>query len=453
MRRRIVVGVALVVAAMVPASSRAQWHTVRGVAWDSLRAHPLAGAFVTLGTQGRSTVADADGRFRFDSVPRGRHAIGVQHFSLDSIGLSGLSLIADVGDSTSEIVVAAPSFVTLWRRVCGEQPAPIDSGVVFGTVTDARDGRPSPHASVEAIWDRIEVGDKPPPGQKLDIRRRRFRSVTLADSAGRFGLCGVPDGVALQLQATSDSAASGVIDMLPEEWRVRRRDLRVAPVDSASVPRGAVVAIVTTPDGTPIERARVVTDGFAELRTDSRGRVMLRDVPVGTRQLEAFAIGRSPAAATVDVTAGDTATFAIQLRSINALDVVRVTASRRVRRIVEAMEERRRQGDGYFRDSTEIAHIGTMLGVFAQFPSAQVVPVQHFGFEVTMRGNLGRCTASVWINGARTDFQHLSAYRPEELALVEVYPSRMNVPAEFSVPFAECGAVAVWTKRELKEIR
>src|ERR1043166_4720222 len=71
------------------ASTRAigQTITVHGVAFGSLHARPLAGAFVSVVGTNFMATSDGKGRFTIDSVRPGTYVIAMQHDVLDSIGL------------------------------------------------------------------------------------------------------------------------------------------------------------------------------------------------------------------------------------------------------------------------------------------------------------------------------------------------------------------------------
>ena len=114
------------------------------------------------------------------------------------------------------------------------------------------------------------------------------------------------------------------------------------------------------------------------------------------------------------------------------------------------LEARKQTGFGRMRDSTEIRRLSTTAAVFDGFSSAKVTRGAGPRFIVTLPAGAGRCTAIVWIDGRRADFDILSGYYPDDLALVEVYPQRTLVPSEFVVPGASCGAIVVWTKYALK---
>ena len=415
---------------------------VTGVAYDSLNRAPLAGAVVTIVGTTQTTKADARGRFRFDSVPPGSHTFAAQHAALDSLGFTGISARATVTDGREEIRLGSPSFATLWVRACGGVKPPADSGFVYGSVRDAATGAAAPGATVDVTW--IDLGVT----KANRITEKRWHGQSATNAAGDFAICGVPTDVGLRIRAVTDSAASGLIDLPGRGARVQRRDLVLGIVADSLGPRssGIIVGAVTDTAGRPVANARVIADGVPELRADSSGRFMVRGVPLGTRQVELLAIGMSPVVTVVDVTLTDTANVFATMRRITTLDVVRVTASPYVRRLVRDLDERRKLGMGYVRDSAAIAQHGTLFSVFFEVPN---VRAERTGvgndFIITLPVGGGHCVANLVIDGRRADYDELSFLRPPDVAAVEVYPRRMSAPMQF-IRDDNCGVVVVWTK-------
>jgi hypothetical protein len=417
---------------------------VQGVVYDSLRSTPLAGAVVSLAGDARIIKADSRGRFVFDSVTPGARTFAAQHASLDSVGFSGISARVTVTDGRSPVVIAAPSFATLWRSACGSGRAPRDSGFVYGTVRNASTHTVVPNADVEVTWIDLSVD------RAKRVSQNRWSGTSSSDATGNYTICGVPTDVGLRIRATADSAGSGSISLIGTGARVQRRDLSIGPVefDSAGAgPRGLIGGVITDTSGKPIADARVIADGAPELRSDAEGRFLVRNVPVGTRQVEILAIGMSPVLTVADVTPADTALVIASMRKITTLDVIRVTASPLMRRLVRDLDERRKLGGGYYRDSTEVANHGSLFSVFFEFPS---VKVQRTGrgsdFIVILPGTSNRqCLANVVIDGRKADFAELNFLRPSDVAAMEVYSRRMSLPMQF-IRDNDCGAIVVWTK-------
>ena len=439
----VLVATAVIAPAVVASVAVAQNPAVQvhGVAYDSVRRSTLSGAIISIAGDSRTTRTDSRGRFTFDSVPPGEHVFSAQHALLDSLGFTGISARATVTDGRDEIRIAGPSFSTLWQSVCDTKRVPRDKGFVYGTVRDAITQGPAPNASVELSWIDVKVD------RSRHLSRTRYRAETHADSAGNYYICDVPRETMTRIRAATDSAASGLIDLGGGNLPIQRRDLTIGVVgDSAAVQVGAISGAVSDTSGRPVPSARILADGVREIRAGEDGRFLVTGVPIGTRQVEVLAIGMSPVIAVVDVSAGDTAAVAARMRKITTLDVIRVTASPATHRLVTAIEERRTQGFGYLRDSSQIGNRGTLAAVLFDVPSVQVSQGTGGAFSVTMPGTGAmRCLANVVIDGVRSQMDDLKFLRPTDIAVIEVYPRRMSLPVQF-VRNDDCGAIIVWTK-------
>lgn len=218
---------------------------------------------------------------------------------------------------------------------------------------------------------------------------------------------------------------------------------------------GVIAGSVTDSSGLPIRSARAMTGGL-ETRTDSAGLFVLRNVPVGARQVSIVSLGHSPASVVVQVTASDTAFVTAVLGSIQLLDAVRIAArTPYAHHVALGIEERKRLGLGYVVDSTRIRAHGTLASVFASAPSVRMRGsgarfVVMFPVRVQRLPGEELCAASVWIDGRSSDHSFLNELRPEEIAVVEVYSRFLVIPVEYMGRYTGCGVVAVWTKRALQ---
>ena len=413
--------------------------TLTGVVFDSLGGAPLSGAFVVL-QGGRVALADDRGRFEFDSVAPGTYTVVAQHPALDSSGLSGIGVRALVPGP--QVIVATPSFAALWRVACGERAAPADSGFVYGTVREAKDGRPVGDAVVTLTWLELQA-------RRRTLEQYEWRADARTDRSGTYGICGVPLGATLRVWAAAESLSSGTIDVVAR--RVQRRDLTLGALnDGRGV--GVVVGHVTDSAANPVVNARAISDGL-EVRTDDDGRFMMRDVPTGTRQLSLVAIGYAPAALVVDVAAGDTTVVSASMASVRTLDVVNVRARTSYGHLIaRGIEERRRVGLGYITDSTTIGSHGTLASLFAQAPAVRIRRagtsfLVMFPVRVQRVPGENLCMAAVWIDGRASDQSFLNALRPDEIAAIEVYSRFLILPMDFMGKNDGCGVIAVWTKR------
>ena len=408
---------------------------VQGVVYDSLRGAPLAGAFVTVPSVGRSTMSDVRGHFRFDSLAPGTYTFAIQHDVLDSIGVGSITTRTSVHGVGDEVMIAVPSFAALWRRWC-QSVAPKDTGLVHGTVRDLS-GRTVARASVEVSWTDFSVD-----GKALQQRGKRAPVVTDAD--GNFALCGVPAYTSVQLRASLDSASSGTLDVTLSDFLVARRDLRVT-TPSQGV---GIVAGLVTQSGRSFAGARVIVGDRPELRTGADGKFVVRDVPVGTRQVEILAVGMTPGAIVVDVPVRDTALVTFDMQKVVALPGVKVAATAARKRIFADIDDRRREGLGHVVDSTEIGKYSSLTAAFGSIPFARVEAKGAHIDRVMVDGAGGPCEAAYLVDGMVVERGDLGELTPQTVVAIEFY--RSMIPHEMAAKLHRrpgCAVVAFWTRR------
>ncbi len=428
--------------------------TVAGVAYDSLRGAPLANAFVILTERGRSTTSDERGRFRFDSVPPGTYTFAMQHAVFDSLGLSGATTKAVVSDGKAPVVLAVPSFTTLWRAVCASTPpAGRDTGFVYGTVRDAVSRKSVPQAWVALSWTDLVKLD--PARKSTNVTQRRYNSEVQGDAQGGYAVCNVPTGLPLVVRAFNGTITTPSVTMSASSDRVRRLDLVLGSGTAVDAQRkGTVRGMVSDSGGRGIRDIRVAI-GELEARSDAEGTFLLRGVPVGTRQIDASAVGFNPTSAAVDVFADDTALVQLTTFRLNALDTMRIRAvsARGKVRIME-FEARRIRGFGSYLDSVAIGKRATVSAALQGVPGLTVENLtangRRFNLYLPSTGT-GNCLATLVLDGVQQqDTEVFNTLSPSDLAAIEVYQQRTTVPSEFQRVQQNCGAVVVWTKRAFR---
>ena len=117
-----------------------------------------------------------------------------------------------------------------------------------------------------------------------------------------------------------------------------------------------------TAAGKPLPGAQVSITNGPETRTNERGEWTIADAPVGTRMLEARALGYYPDRRRVDVIAGAPLVH-VALSTLRAvLDTVRISASRNgnVRNLME-FQDRKRSGQGRYLTNADILEQNPIL--------------------------------------------------------------------------------------------
>jgi len=446
-------GIGAVAGAQTPGRARAA--PVRGVVFDSVRGRPLPNAFISVVGEGKTAVTDARGRFAFDSVASGRRTFVVQHASLDTIGLSGVSREAEIGDSLADVRLGLPSFATFWRNACGARRPPSDSAIVYGTIRDVTTQAPVSGATVTLAWSEYAFRDTVVPrgGATKRLVERRWRSEVRTSAGGGYAFCGAPLHAVLRLAVAShapDAArASGPILLETGDLRVHRQDATIGHV-GATAARGLIVGSLMAADGEPFADARVMVDDSLEVRSEFDGRFVFANAPTGSHQLLVRYIGAAPVRMLVDVVPNDTTLVVMTMSKITRLTTMNVTSPQRARMLLEDYEVRRISYQRFMLDSSFVGKQTTMANVFQ---TSANVTVKRYGagdFTLLMpdrRG--GSCVPDLRVDGVLiNDFGQLNAVPPSRVVAVEVYPFSTSIPSEYArggIRY-ECGLVSVWTK-------
>lgn len=438
---------ALVAPTRAPSQEGTRVVAVHGIAFDSLRDAPLRDAFVVIDGTDRNATTDEHGRFTIDSVKPGTYVFVLQHPVFDSLGLSGITRKVAVIENGDDVTLAVPSFETLWKGATCRGAAPADSGIVHGLVRDARTGDPVAGATIELSWIDLMV-DK-----KRHVQQRRLTLETSTDAMGSYDVCGVPLTAQLRVQATRGSRESGAIDLVPRDLRVQRLDLSIVdPTTLDPASRGTIAGLITDYVGTPVAGARIHLDQFPEVRTAIDGHFLIRNVPVGTRQVEILTLGMAPIMRAVDVPPRDTAHLDLQLQKAVHIAGVEVNASPRARQFISGYEQRKKSGFGRTIDSSKIELYDRMGDALQGLPLTTVQWSHGDAYLFVPDGRGGLCAPDVRIDAAPATITALTTIAPNRVAAMELYPHPESVPLEFQNGGIRyrCGLLLVWTKWAFK---
>jgi len=447
---------------LLPRGSHAQevpqlsWGAIRGTIYDSLLHSPLTGAHVALVGGARATLTDEHGSFTLDSVPAGPQIVTFSRGDLDSIGLSSFVARAVVApNAVTSLSLAVPSFDTFWRAACGAATsrASEDSGLVFGTVTDAETRHRLAGARVRIGW----VAVRTLPRHRWVIEHPS-RDV-LTDSTGSFYVCGTPVEYLLTARAFAGRFASGTAEPLVDIRGIARRDLSVSrealPGSDSTEPGGlrGLATIVGTVRG---ERGGLLTGTIASVDdvdgtvvADSTGRFVLRSLPSGTQMLMVRRIGYFAHREAVDLRNRDTVRVDVVLEEATMLDTIRVTAAPALAPVLEEIDMRRRSGFGYLLGLSAIRQRPSVMSLFEGWPSLDVRGsglnfTLWFRFSYSLHGAV-YCRAHVYLDGFLADEEQLANTMQRQIVVIEVYPRQTAGLGRYT-SMDNCGVVLVWTE-------
>ena len=447
--------------------------TIRGTVYDSLGGGPLAGATVELANPVRVVTTDQRGNFTLDSVPVGVHRLVFSAPDLDSIGLFGFARDLDVRAGVQQVLLATPSFKTMYLKLCGPSKEAVkDSAIMFGTVYDARTRTPVRDAKVSFAWYAVDsLAGK----QLVELVRQ-----ATTDDAGNYGRCGLPAELALRTSAVSATAASGPVSSVIGSAQVFRRDLYISdefsneaglrdkPDSVASATRGTgiVRGFVRDEKGRPLTGALVVllaSDRTA--RTDSLGQYRFAGVPLGTQELSVRQVGRGALYRTIDLAGDAPLDVSFVLPEATVLSTVNVRGERRMGSDQAGFASRKRIGFGRFVEQSEIVKRFDMPSAIQRIPG---LTVQRTMSGVTIQVTRKQCTPLIVIDGIPGGIRNGGSTIPlpgettgvmpspmemrvetlstQDVVAMEFYDSTDPMPLQYSFGDAErCGMLLIWT--------
>lgn len=239
---------------------------------------------------------------------------------------------------------------------------------------------------------------------------------------------------------------------------------------AALVPAGAAELAAQRPDsaaielrvwsteGRPLPGALVSVQGTSGGgRTDARGWIRLSPLAPGVYFISVRMLGYRPEQLRANLEAGYVDRWDVRLEPAPIeLAEVRVTADPiPVGRLdmLRGFYERRERGVGYFLTREEIERHGSrdLSNILRTVPGLRASPTRMGHSRLSTRGVTtlaGRCEVRVYIDGivyrAADDLPGIS---PLDLEGIEVYRGRSEIPAEFADTDADCGVIAIWTRR------
>jgi RNA polymerase sigma factor (sigma-70 family) len=410
--------------------------TIRGLAFDSTRMAPLAGATVSLAGGAGQLQTDSTGTFRFEAVPAGEYSLVVSHPRIDSLGLTPILRVVAVRPGEDVLALfATPSLNSLRGLYCEGEPVPSAGrdGIVVGAVQDELTGVTQPLATIVAEW--VEP----------DGERRSVEAST--DQGGVFKLCAVPRNVPVLLQAEFFGEVQGevVVEMGGGGFLLQDLGVRL------SRPGRILGEVRDGETGDPIPSALISLAGtdFQTL-TSRQGRFLFPEIPPGRYEVRLEHLAYGTQSRVVDVGSATVEVNARFSREAIELEGITVTArSARLERVGYFQRRDMKRGSAVFLSGEEVrARDSRRLSIaFFNIPGVWVRPLGPYGPQLATRSG---CPIPLFLNGMHLP-QGVSfeSIRPEEVEAVEIYRSAGELPVRYrNMPFLEgCGALFIWTTR------
>jgi hypothetical protein len=311
---------------------------------------------------------------------------------------------------------------------------------VFGTVLAADGKTRLSGAQVRVSWDFNAPGASGAAARSADAK---------TDSTGTYYACGAPPNNNVYVLGYAATLKSGAITVEGDTLPLRRVNLVLGAYGRTATIHG----VVRDPGNRPISGATIDVDGVAgETRTNSEGRFSVPDVPTGSRTMAIRTIGYAPLFQPITVMEDQTDPIDVTMVA-TALPGVAITGRQNVSHLQLDFEQRRREGFGTFKDSTEIMKSNSIRSVFQGIPSLVITGVDATAFSLftpiqSMSGNnpAAGCPANVYIDGQISDTGVLISLPKDQIAAIEVYIRQEFAPAQYLLLSNNCGVVLVWTK-------
>lgn len=430
---------------------------VTGVVFDSVAMRPLGGALVQLvdgasPSRIRTERTNDEGRFAFDSVPRGTYLLGFLHARLDSLGLESPLLRVEL-QSAGELDAALtiPSFQSIRARLCRDAAAAGDA-LFIGSVRRANALMLDRPARIRVQWSELQVsGDA--------VGRQMMSRYATTSESGAFALC-VPGGALLTTRAFGAADSSGVIDLTIPRDGLLLRDVFIGskPAGSAtsgpSAPGGTLRGTIKDASGRPVPRARLALRGTDVTGVAANsGEFTLVGTPTGSYVLESRALGFQPAQLVVDIVGDrDQPAHLVVTAAVPMVDTLRVRASGgRGAFSLGDFERRRKSAFGHFIDEEQLVKRAPrqMADIFRATPGMTIMPGPAGADRVLMRssGGGGSCVPAVFLNGVTVttgNGQLENLVQAADVRAVEVYSRTASMPVQFDTRNG-CGSIVIWT--------
>lgn len=437
--------------------------SIVGVAYDSVRGRPMAGA--QIGAQGTPLVADAgpDGRFHFDSVPPGQYRLIAAHPILDSIGIQlATPPFTLAAGQKATMNMATPSPAALVKMLCPAAWLTRGPATLFGYVRNADTDQPVTQARVSVVWHEIDF-------QTLSKVPRLREATTSPD--GSYRICGLPSTFDGRVQVDHAGLKSGDVPVAFQNEFLQLRSLSIASATmavasgDANPPARRVLTVaklrgrVLGTAGQPVSGARVQLEGTTHsVNTAADGTFSLDSLPHGSQVVRAMLMGFAPVEQPVELSSRLSTTVTLQMeQGVTMLPTVTIR-QRQTGLDAVGFTWREKSGHGFFLDEKAIDAKQARLfsDLLATTPG---ISVSTSGSDTSIRDSrnpIDGCVnfvvdGSPWTSMAPGDIDRF--IQGSDIGAIEVYHGG-QAPAQFQLAGQSvCAVVVAWTKWRLDRDR
>jgi hypothetical protein len=280
---------------------------------------------------------------------------------------------------------------------------------------------------------------------------RSRTSDTRTDGTGSYVACATPPSENVYVTGYSKTLTSSPVALPGDSLPMRRFDLVLGEDGKTATIHG----IVRDPRKTPFVGATINVDGVTtEVKTDANGRFTMLNVPTGSRTIGVRGLGYAPQLQSIAVLEKQNDEIQIDMTPAS-LSPVNISGRKNVSATQLDYDQRRREGFGTFKDSTEIVKHSSIRSIFQGIPSLVITGVDNSEFGLFTPGQslstpnpAGGCPANIYVDGKPTDLTVLISLSKEQIAAIEVYIRQEFAPARYLLLSNNCGVVLVWTKLE-----
>jgi hypothetical protein len=454
------------VAAQNAPASPSQLSALQGFVLDSIHEGGLANAVVIVEGTGRSGITQADGRFRVDSIPMGKHRIMVMHPLLDTLGI--IMRTPDAYDFTAlthTIDLSLPSGQRLASIFCTPAQRTRGPALMIGFVRDPDTNGPAVGSKVSLVFQTTDIIGRKQPATVREM---------VVDSTGLYRICGLPADMSGKVQVYRNGVSSGEVPIevkggiaLRAFSIVAKHEAIAEQKDSTGkvrkIARGSakLTGKVVDKNGRPLEGARVtLQDGISTPAiTKANGEFTLDSLPSGTQSLVVRKLGYGVTEAAVELSSATAARTTVTMADfVPTLATVRVEAQQD-----KALESvgylgRKQTGMGQFFDGNQINHHSMMFSDVMRIATGLRIQPSGDGRTSVItdsRSAQNGCVnyyvdGSPWTTMTPGDIDDY--IRPNEMVAVEVYHGS-STPPQFQVAGqSSCAVIVVWTQAKMSTI-